>query len=493
MGRWRPLAALAAVCVAATALLALTAGSGVSAVADTQTIVHPLSVTPDCGAVSAQVGVDVRLVASGLAPGANPISIGDQGPGHNQETRLGSATVSSSGTLDQTVTLPPQAYSGIFRIYVGTGDRYAFGYFSAPCPTVSVQPTCGAADDGSGTRYALTVSGTGYGAPPPATANPLSAQAAFGFGALPVHIQLDGVEVPGSPATPAADGTFAVLVTPARVKAGPHVIRAYVTTADAPKPLAAVNTTRESTTQFTVPCPNTQTTPTTPTTAPTTPTTAPTTATTAPTTPTTEATTTTQTTTTTTAPTGTATIQVAPTCLEPAASGTSRVQVSGGGFAAGSLDVLVDGSVATHASAGSDGSVSAEVEITAGSADHAIELRQGSRRADATLGVPCASHPKLKVDPPLGQPGFVTKAIGSGFPPNVQVRLTWQPGIGTQTVQTDGTGSFSVSVLVFPQDQTGPRVLRATPVSAGRFVKVDAKFLCVPGSVQRPSTFDFRR
>ena len=149
--------------------------------------------------------------------------------------------------------------------------RYAFGYFSAPCPTLSVQPTCGPADDGSGARYALTVSGTGYGAPPPAVSNPSSNQAAFGFGVLPVHIELDGTEVPGSPATPGPDGTFSVLVTPARVKAGVHVLHAYVTTGDAPKPLVATNVTRNSTTQFTVPCANTQTTPTTPTTAPTTP------------------------------------------------------------------------------------------------------------------------------------------------------------------------------------------------------------------------------
>ena len=116
MGRWRPLAALAAVCLAATALLGLSAGSGVSA---TRTSVTPLSVTPDCGAVSTQVGTDVRLVASGLTPGPNPISIGDQGAGHNQETQVGTATVAADGTLDQTVTLPPQAYAGIFRIYVG--------------------------------------------------------------------------------------------------------------------------------------------------------------------------------------------------------------------------------------------------------------------------------------------------------------------------------------------------------------------------------------
>ena len=86
----------------------------------------------------------------------------------------------------------------------------------------------------------------------------------------------------------------------------------------------------------------------------------------------------------------------------------------------------------------------------------------------------------------------MTKASGSGFPPNVLVRLSWVPGIGTWTVRTDGSGAFETSVLVFPLDQTGERVLRATPVSKGRFTKVDATFLCVPGSVQ-PRSFEVRR
>ena len=108
--------------------------------------------------------------------------------------------------------------------------------------------------------------------------------------------------------------------------------------------------------------------------------------------------------------------------------------------------------------------------------------------------MPCASHPKLKLDPPLGPPGFVTKAIGSGFPPNVAgAALVGSRASGPGPCGRTTKGAFEVSVLVFPQDQSGERVLRATPVSKGRFTKVDAKFLCVPGSVQRPQTFDFRR
>jgi hypothetical protein len=253
---------------------------------------------------------------------------------------------------------------------------------------------------------------------------------------------------------------------------------------------------RESYAEFTAPCPTTtQTTPTQTTRTQTTPSTPATAPTTAPTTPTTTpATTTTQTKTTrtVTTPATPLTLAISPTCVEPSANGNARVQVTGGELSPGPVEVLLDGDVATKAAADKDGKVTAEVELTPGTADHAIELRQGSRQADATLRVPCASHPKLKVDPAIGAPGSVTKATGSGFPPDVDVRLAWQPGIGSWTVHTNAEGTFEAPVLVFPQDVSGERVLRATPVSKGRFDRVDAAFLCVPGTVQQPRTFDFR-
>jgi hypothetical protein len=488
MGRWRPLAALAAVCLAAAAILALTAHAGRTATAST---LVPLTITPSCAAVGERA--TVHLTASGLVSGDNTVTLGDTGPDHNQRITVDTVTV-VNGVLDATVSVPAQLVSGLYRMYVNRFDTYAIGYFSVPCPTLTVQPTCGPADDGSGARYALTVSGTGYGAPPPAGGPRSSLPTPFGFTTLPVHIGSEGAEFAGSPVTPGADGSFSVLLTPGRARAGVHTIEAYVTTADAPdvRPKVAF---RNAYTQFTAPCPTTQTTPTTQTqTTTSTPTTAPTTApTTTTTAPTTGPTTKTKTTQTVTTPTTPATIGIAPTCAEPSANGTTRVQVTGAGFSAGAVDVLLDGDVATKAAADKDGKVGAEVELTPGSADHAIEIRQGSRQADATLRVPCASHPKLKVDPALGPPGRVTKASGSGFPPNIDVRLAWQPGIGTWTVHTNAEGGFEASVLIFPQDQSGERVLRATPVSKGRFAKVDATFLCVPGSVQQPRTFDFRR
>jgi hypothetical protein len=168
------------------------------------------------------------------------------------------------------------------------------------------------------------------------------------------------------------------------------------------------------------------------------------------------------------------------------------VQLTGGGFAAGALQVLVDGKVATQASADGAGGFTAEVEIAAGSGDHAIEARQGTRTAQATLQVPCASKPKLHVSPTVGPPGTVTQVTGTGFPPNGRVRLSWSLGVGSATVRADAHGAFHASVLVFPQDPTGARALRARPVAKGAFTGVQTPFLCVPGSEQ-PRSFAWRR
>jgi hypothetical protein len=485
----RPLAALAAVCLAVGAMLALTARTAETARSSSY---YPVKITASCAPVGQ--GISVQLTASNLTPGGNSVFLVPQ---NNSDVRIsaGDVTVAADGTLDQNVTVPPLDSVGIYNLYVSNNASLVIGlgYFAVPCPTVSVSPTCGPADDGSGARYALTVSGTYYG-PNPKRPGDSSPPATYPNGGvfLPVHIELDGVEVPGSPAAPDADGRFSVLVTPGRLKAGGHTLHSFQTSGDVITPkVPVIENLRDATATFTVPCAVTPTTPTTQTTPATAPTTAPTTQITAPSTKTKS--TATATTPTVTTPTAPATVALSPACLEPAANGNARVQVSGGGFAPGPVEVLLDGSVATRAAADGAGTVGAEIELTPGTADHAVEVRQGRQQAETTLRVPCASHPRLRLDPAIGPPGFVTKAIGAGFPPNVQVTLSWTPGIGTQTVRTDDAGSFAVSVLVFPQDQTGARVLRATPVSKGRFNRVDAEFLCVPGSVQRPQTFDFRR
>jgi hypothetical protein len=85
----------------------------------------------------------------------------------------------------------------------------------------------------------------------------------------------------------------------------------------------------------------------------------------------------------------------------------------------------------------------------------------------------------LTVTPPIGPPGFVAVAQGSGFAPG-PVTLTWAPGIGTVTATADTSGRFDAPMLVMPRDRIGLRQLVATSgtTSAG------AAFLVVPNTVQ---------
>lgn len=103
-------------------------------------------------------------------------------------------------------------------------------------------------------------------------------------------------------------------------------------------------------------------------------------------------------------------------------------------------------------------------------------------------------NPTLALRPALGQPGFVTVAVGSGFPPGAPVALAWSPGLTARrsTVVSDASGAFRVPVLVFHHDQLGPRRLRAKPAGAVPFPEATAAFLVVPGRAQ-PLDFRTRR
>ena len=93
----------------------------------------------------------------------------------------------------------------------------------------------------------------------------------------------------------------------------------------------------------------------------------------------------------------------------------------------------------------------------------------------------------LTVGPELGPAGFVTGAVGTGFPPG-PVTVTWSPGIGTTTAIVGPDGTFTTRVLVFPNDRLGPRALIAT---AGATTAYDA-FLVVQSTVQ-PSGQDVQQ
>lgn len=98
-----------------------------------------------------------------------------------------------------------------------------------------------------------------------------------------------------------------------------------------------------------------------------------------------------------------------------------------------------------------------------------------------------AQEVKLRLVPPMGPPGIVTSATGSGFPPGALVTLRWDRGIarllGPVSVAPDGT--FTVQVLVFHNDVVGPRelVLEAAP-GGPSFPSETAPFLVVPASLQ---------
>ena len=96
--------------------------------------------------------------------------------------------------------------------------------------------------------------------------------------------------------------------------------------------------------------------------------------------------------------------------------------------------------------------------------------------------------PTLRLDPPIGPPGFVTRAIGANFPPGATVSLVWGVGLTASmpAVVADPSGSFSVPMLILPRDTLGPRVLTGTFTLAGGGSAVSPPFLVVPGSGQPP-------
>ncbi|MFF3852940.1 VWA domain-containing protein [Micromonospora sp. NPDC002575] len=110
-----------------------------------------------------------------------------------------------------------------------------------------------------------------------------------------------------------------------------------------------------------------------------------------------------------------------------------------------------------------------------------------TRTAQASVQV---IAPRLRVDPAIGPPGFVTAAVGTGFPPGATVRLRWQPGITTtpDTVDVDADGSFRTQVLVLRKDELGPRDLTAGRASGRAFgpVRATESFLVVPRGLDPP-------
>lgn len=123
-------------------------------------------------------------------------------------------------------------------------------------------------------------------------------------------------------------------------------------------------------------------------------------------------------------------------------------------------------------SSGSGGGGSARA-AGAGNAARGSSSSSGGASSSATTSTtaPPAFSTKLTAEPNIAEQGSVTVAVGTGFPPNTEVKLTWSQGIGTTIARSDGAGAFRASVLVFPSDRTGTRVLYAsTPNTLGTAV-----------------------
>ena len=129
----------------------------------------------------------------------------------------------------------------------------------------------------------------------------------------------------------------------------------------------------------------------------------------------------------------------------------------------------------------------------------ADDFRQ--READAIYKIPCF-QPAVAMNPPIGPPGFVTNAIGTGFPANTSiVVLNWaNPALRSplpKIIKTDGSGSFKYPILVLYHDLLGPRILQAIVPNpfgerAGSAIEADAPFLVTPGRSQ-PTDLVLRR
>lgn len=130
----------------------------------------------------------------------------------------------------------------------------------------------------------------------------------------------------------------------------------------------------------------------------------------------------------------------------------------------------------------------------------ADDFRQ--READfATYKIPCY-QPSLALDPPIGPPGFVTLAVGTGFPANSPITfLNWDGRLLSplpKDLKTDPNGGFQVPVLVLYHDRLGPRLLTAVVPndkgdgSGAANIVSQAPFMVTPGRTQ-PSDFVERR
>jgi hypothetical protein len=113
----------------------------------------------------------------------------------------------------------------------------------------------------------------------------------------------------------------------------------------------------------------------------------------------------------------------------------------------------------------------------------------GGQSAQATLRISGSQvfTPVLKMNPGVVRPGGVTAAIGTGFPPNIDVQLAFEGEAPFATVHTDDSGAFRYDYPILRNSARigGQQVLA---VDEPQFTGVRAPLLIDQGTM-RPSGF----
>ncbi|MDT4926260.1 MAG: hypothetical protein QOG01_3973 [Pseudonocardiales bacterium] len=94
--------------------------------------------------------------------------------------------------------------------------------------------------------------------------------------------------------------------------------------------------------------------------------------------------------------------------------------------------------------------------------------------------------PTVAANPGVSPPGRVVTLTGTGFAPNRVVDI----GIKTQGesahVKTDALGAFTVGLVLFPSNSTGPRIITAHSNGTGASISANGPLLVVLGSLDSP-------
>lgn len=181
-------------------------------------------------------------------------------------------------------------------------------------------------------------------------------------------------------------------------------------------------------------------------------------------------------------------------------AGGSPLRVIGAsitGVQASSFSIVMDGCADRVLAPGEGCSVSV-VFMPDGEGDRSARLEiadayAGSPRTVRLLGR--VSRGMVTLDPPIGPPGMVVVAIGSGFPAGIGINLAWSDGITPDLgeIVTDANGGFRVGVLVFHNDVTGIRDLLVEPADGTALPPTRARMRVTQATVVPPGFWMIRR